>query len=123
MNDSPHRATVRDDACRWGIEPMFSDFKSRGFQREDPQLRAADRRDRLRVIMALAMYWCVRVGQEEARDHPTPLEKTREQTDPDHGPLKNWLGVPCPGSSAVCARLKGDSKCNNPYPPSIKSAP
>jgi hypothetical protein len=25
--------------------------------------------------MALAMYWCVRVGQEEARDHPTPLEK------------------------------------------------
>lgn len=25
--------------------------------------------------MALAMYWCVRVGQEDARDHSTPLEK------------------------------------------------
>ena len=54
---------------------MFSDFKSRGFQWEDSQLRAADRLDRLLLIMTLAMYWCVRVGQEEARDHPTPLEK------------------------------------------------
>jgi len=32
MNDPPNRATVRDYARRWGIEPMFSDFKSRGFQ-------------------------------------------------------------------------------------------
>jgi len=39
---------------------------------------------RLLLIMALAMYWCVRVGQEEARDHPTPLEKIQAQTDPDH---------------------------------------
>jgi len=89
MNDPPNRATVRDYACRWGIEPMFSDFKSRGFQLEDTQLRAADRLDRLLAIMALAMYWCVRVGQEEARDHPTPLEKkTQEQTDPDHWTFK-----------------------------------
>ena len=72
MNDPPNRATVRDYACRWGIEPMFSDFKSRGFQLEDNQLQAADRLDRLLLIMALAMYWCVRIGQEEARDHPTP---------------------------------------------------
>jgi hypothetical protein len=78
MNDPPNRATVQDYACRWGIEPMFSDFKSRGFQLEDTQLRAADRLDRLLLIMALAMYWCVRVGQEEARDHPTPLEKKRK---------------------------------------------
>jgi hypothetical protein len=75
MNDPPNRATVQDYACRWGIEPMFSDFKSRGFQLEDTQLQAADRLDRLLLIMALAMHWCVRVGQEDARDHPTPLEK------------------------------------------------
>ena len=31
MNDSPHRATVRDDACRWGIEPMFSDLTTYQF--------------------------------------------------------------------------------------------
>lgn len=75
MNDPPNRATVRDDASRWGIEPMFSDFKSRGFPLKDTQRRAADRLDRLLLIMALAMYWGVRIGQEEARDHPTPLEK------------------------------------------------
>lgn len=75
MNDPPNRATVRDYASRWGIEPMFSDFKRRGFQWADTQLRAADRLDRLLFIMALARYWCVRVGQEAARDHPTPLEK------------------------------------------------
>jgi hypothetical protein len=75
MNDPPNRATVRDYGSRWGIEPMFSDFKSRGFQLEDTPLHAPDRWDRLRVIMALAMYGCVRVGPEEIRDHPTPLEK------------------------------------------------
>ena len=75
MNDPPSRVTVRDYASRWSIEPMFSDFKSRGFQLEDTQLRAPAWLDRLLVIMALAMYWCVRVGQEETRDHPTPPEK------------------------------------------------
>ncbi len=64
---------------------MFADFKSRGFPLEDTQLRAADRLDRLLVIMALAMYWCGRVGQEEARDHPTPLEKN-SRANPS-GPL------------------------------------
>ncbi|MGB4946267.1 MAG: hypothetical protein WBQ05_03570 [Candidatus Competibacter denitrificans] len=128
MKDSPNRATVRDDAGRWGMEPMYSDFKSRGFQREDTRLRAADRLDRLLVIMALAlalaMHWCVCVGQEEACDHPTPLEKKlKSKQTPTIGPLKNWLGVPCPGSNAVCAHLKGDSKCNNPYHPSTSFAP
>ena len=28
-------------SARWGIEPMFSDFKSRGFGIEDTQLRYA----------------------------------------------------------------------------------
>jgi len=63
MNDPPHRATVRDYASRWGIEPLFSDFKSRGFQLEDTQLQAADRLDRLLLIMALALHGCVRIGQ------------------------------------------------------------
>ncbi len=80
MNDPPNLATVRDDASRWGIELMFSDFKSRGFQWEDTPLRAADRRDRLLVIMALALFGCVCVSPEEARDHPTPLEKKPRAT-------------------------------------------
>jgi len=124
MNDPPNRATVRDYASRWGIEPMFSDFKSRGFQWEDTQLRAADRLDRLLLIMALAMYWCVRVGQEEARDHPTPLEKKRKnKPTPTIGALESSPAVPSPGSPGVCARSTGSYKCNNLYPPSIGSAP
>lgn len=103
VNDPPNRATVRDYGSRWGIEPMFSDFKSRGFQLEDTQLHAPDRLDRLLVIMALAMCWCVRAGQEEIRDHPTPLEKKRKTKPiPTTGPLKNSPAVPLLGSSAVC---------------------
>jgi hypothetical protein len=124
MNDPPNRATVRDYASRWGIEPMFSDFKSRGFRLEDTQLRAPDRLDRLLVIMALAMYWCVRVGQEEARHHPTPLEKKRKsKLIPTTGALKNSPAVPSLGSSEVSARFGGGSRCNNPYRPSIASVP
>lgn len=89
MNCLPTKAAVRDYGSRWGIEPLFSDFKSRGFDLETTQLRAPDRLDRLLLIMALAMHWCVRAGQEDARHHPTPLEKkTQEQTDPDHWTFK-----------------------------------
>ena len=89
MNCPPTKATVRDYGSRWGIEPTFSDFKSRGFQLEATQLQAPDRLDRLLLIMALAMHWCVRAGQEEAHHHPTPLEKkAQEQTDPHHWTFK-----------------------------------
>lgn len=75
MDCQPTEAAVRDYGARWAIEPLFSDFKSRGFQLEDTQLRAPDRLDRLILIRTLAMYWCVRVGQYDALDNPTPVEK------------------------------------------------
>jgi hypothetical protein len=85
MNVTPTRATVLDYASRWGIEPMFSDFKSRGFRLQDSQLEHADRLECMVLIMALAMYWCVRVGREDALNSPTPLEvKTRAQNDSKH---------------------------------------
>lgn len=59
-------AAVLDCGARWGIEPMFSDFKTRGFQLEDTQLECPDRVDRLILMMALAMYWCIMAGQEDA---------------------------------------------------------
>src|SRR3954465_11172513 len=37
---------------RWAIEPMFSDFKSRGFGVADTRIRYADRLDRLLLVMA-----------------------------------------------------------------------
>ncbi len=78
MDCAPNRAAVLDYAARWAIEPMFSDFKGRGFDLEGSQLWHADRLERLVLIMALAMYWCVRVGQEDSAERPTPLEKKRE---------------------------------------------
>jgi hypothetical protein len=60
---------------RWGIEPMFSDFKSRGFGVEDTQIRYADRLDRLLLVMALALYQAVSTGLWDAVHHPTPSEK------------------------------------------------
>ncbi|MFN8665515.1 MAG: transposase [Thermomicrobiales bacterium] len=105
MNDPPNRATVRDYSSRWGIEPLFSDYKSRGFALEATQLRAPDRLDRLLLIMALALHWCIRGGQEDARAHPTPLEKKRKNKPIQTiGPLTNSPAAPCPGSSAVCGR-------------------
>jgi hypothetical protein len=84
MDCPPSAAAVRDYGLGWGIEPMFSDFRSRGFGLEDTQLRYAERVDHLVLIMTLAMYWCVDTGWREALDSPTPLEKNAAQTDPDH---------------------------------------
>ncbi|SMF97064.1 hypothetical protein SAMN02949497_4481 [Methylomagnum ishizawai] len=62
MDCAPTRAAVLDYAARWSIEPMFSDFKGRGFELEDSQLEHADRLERLILVMSLAMGWCVRWG-------------------------------------------------------------
>ncbi|MGZ4956960.1 MAG: hypothetical protein ACXV8Q_17810, partial [Methylobacter sp.] len=89
MDCPPTRAAVLDYSVRWSIEPMFSDFKSRGFELENSQLRQADRQERLVLIMALAMHWCVRIGRSEAANRPTPLEKkTREQAESESGYFK-----------------------------------
>jgi len=53
MSEKPGYLRTLEYAARWGIEPMFSHFKSRGFGIEDTQLRYADRLDRLILVMAL----------------------------------------------------------------------
>lgn len=89
MDCLPSRGKMLDYSERWGIEPMFSDFKSRGFELEDSKLRLADRLERRGLIRALAMYWCVCVGRTELLNHPMPLEKkTREQTNTEHWSIK-----------------------------------
>ena len=60
---------------RWGIEPLFSDFKSRGFGIEDTQIRYADRLDRLMLVMSLALHWAVSTGQWDEVNNPAPCEK------------------------------------------------
>jgi Transposase DDE domain len=75
LDGKPTRAAVLDYGARWAIEPTFADFKSRGFELQNSQLDHPDRLERLILIMVLAMYWCVRVGRDEAAHHPTALEK------------------------------------------------
>ena len=62
MSAKPSLATARAYAKRWGIEAMFSDFKSRGFGLTQSQLRSPGKLNRLIMIMAIALYWAVSTG-------------------------------------------------------------
>lgn len=86
MDCRPSRAKVLDYASRWCIEPMFADFKSRGFGLEETQLEDPKRLDSLILIMSLAMYWCVSTGMEDALNNSTPVEKKAEE----HAGTDHW---------------------------------
>jgi hypothetical protein len=111
MECVPNRARVLDYGLRWSIEPMFSDFKSRGFALENTPLEHASRLDRLLLIMALALHGCVRVGRLDAVLCPTPLEKKpppklRQTT----GASEKCSAANSPGSPAACAKSRVWSK-------------
>ncbi|WP_212761115.1 transposase [Candidatus Accumulibacter phosphatis] len=92
MDCPPTRARVLDYGLRWGIEPMFSDLKSRGFEWAESHLEQAKRLDQMILIMALALHWCVRVGWNDPLELPTPLEKkAQEQTSDDHWNVRKML--------------------------------
>jgi Transposase DDE domain len=74
MSAKPAYLTTLDYARRWGIEPMFSDFKSRGFGLDDTQIRYPDRLARLVLVMALALYCAVSTGLWDQANHPLPAE-------------------------------------------------
>lgn len=75
MAAKPGYLKTLEYSARWAIEPMFSDFKSRGFGIEDSQIQHPDRLGRLLLVMALALYIAVSTGQWDAQTHPTPAEK------------------------------------------------
>ena len=70
---SVHRAF--DYGLRWGIEAMFSDFKTRGFNLADSQITRTDRLDRLVLVLSLALHWAVSTGMWDAVENRTPAEK------------------------------------------------
>ena len=47
----------------WDIEPMFSDFKSRGFRFQDTHLQRTDRISRMLLVLAIALTWATANGQ------------------------------------------------------------
>jgi hypothetical protein len=75
MAAKPGYLKTLDYSARWAIEPMFSDFKSRGFGVEDTQIQHPDRLARLLLVMALALYTAVSTGQWDAQTNPIPAEK------------------------------------------------
>lgn len=75
MAATPGYLKTLEYSARWAIEPMFSDFKSRGFGIADSQIQHPDRLSRLLLVMALALYTAVSTGQWDANTNPTPAEK------------------------------------------------
>ena len=74
MSDKPGSLSTLDYSKRWGIEPMFSAFKSRGFGLDNTQIRYPDRLSRLVLVMALALYLAVSTGRWDKANHPLPAE-------------------------------------------------
>jgi hypothetical protein len=75
MDASPSSYTVLDYGLRWGIENMFSDFKSRGFGLMQSQIKIPQRMERLILIMALALYWAVSCGMVAEHEVLTGTQK------------------------------------------------
>ncbi len=62
MDGIPTKARILDYGMRWGIEALFSDFKSRGFGIQQTQLKTADRIERLILLLTIAFYWATSTG-------------------------------------------------------------
>ena len=83
LSEAPTVHRAFDYGLRWGIEAMFSDFKSRGFGLADSHLQRGERLDRLVLVMALALFWAVSTGMWDAIHHATPDEKKPRPIDPE----------------------------------------
>ncbi len=82
LSEAPTKHRAFDYGLRWGIEPMFSDFKTRGFGIEDSHIQRTDRLGRLILVMALALFWAVSVGMWDVVNKATPGEKTAGKATP-----------------------------------------
>ena len=107
MSAEPSYLSTLEYSRRWGIEPMFSDFKSRGFGIQDTQIQHPDRLRRLILVMSLALYWAVSTGMWDAAENPTPSEKKDRSVSPENSPE-----VSSPGSPEASAPLS--DSCSEP---------
>lgn len=64
MDCVPSHYKILDYGMRWGIECLFSDFKSRGFSITKTHLKRSDRIERLILILTIALYWAVSTGMQ-----------------------------------------------------------
>jgi Transposase DDE domain len=94
MAATPGYLKTLEYSSRWAIEPMFSDFKSRGFGVENSQIQHPDRLARLLLVMALAIYTAVSTGLWDAQTNPTPAEKKASSISPKSSPAQRPLSSP-----------------------------
>jgi DDE family transposase len=92
MSQKPGYLSTLEYGNRWGIEPMFSDFKSRGFGLEDTRIQFPDRLGRLILVMSLALYWAVSTGMWDEAKNPTPSEKKDQTVSPEKSPEESSPG-------------------------------
>jgi len=78
MDCKPSKYKILDYGMRWGIECLFSDFKSRGFGITKTHLKQAARIERLILILTIALYWAVSTGMK-----PRVFRGTKKNTT-DH---------------------------------------
>lgn len=76
MDCKPSRYTTLDYGLRWGIEPLFSDFKSKGFSITKTHLKHTDRIERLILVLTIALYWAVSTGMEPEVNNHTKKNRT-----------------------------------------------
>jgi len=79
LSDPPTIERAAEYRQRWGIEAMFSDYKTRGFNLEASQIERTDRLDRLVMVLSLALYWAVSTGMWDAIENPRPAEKKPQE--------------------------------------------
>jgi hypothetical protein len=82
LSEAPTVHRAFDYGLRWGVEAMFSDFKTRGFGLEDSHIQRPGRLGRLILVMALALFWAVSTGMSDSVHNATPDEKKRRTGDP-----------------------------------------
>jgi Transposase DDE domain len=75
MSEPPSKGRVLDYGMRWGIEPMFSDFKSRGFGITKTQLKHANRIERMILVLTLALFGAASAGMQPRTIKHTPKKK------------------------------------------------
>jgi hypothetical protein len=80
MDCIPSKYKILDYGMLWGIECMFSDFKSRGFSITKTHLKHADRIERLILVLTIALYWAVSTGmQNRENKHSSSKKKSTGQ--------------------------------------------
>ncbi len=79
LNEKPSKYKVLDYSMRWGIEAMFSDFKTRGFRITDTHLKQENRIENLLLILTFAIYWSTSTGMARDEKEVRVISKKNEQ--------------------------------------------